>query len=409
MVTAAGRPAPSLREFIALTAVIMALISLSIDNLLPAFAPIQRTFGIANANDMQLIVTVYMLGSGPLQVVYGTLSDVFGRRPTLLVGIAVYAAGALIGCFAPSFPVLLAGRVVQGMGAAAAQVLTVALVRDRYEGREMARVLSLTFMVFILVPVVAPAIGAVLIHLAGWRSVFASMLVMALVVAVWFGLRMPETLKDEHRRSFSLSRIGEGIYATVSHRGTAGYGIAIALMMGCLMTYVSSSQQIFETEVYALGPKFPLAFGSIAGVMGLAFYANSGLVRSFGMHRLSHVCLLLFVVVSLAGAVAAHLYDGRPPLLLFAGLLSAIQFLMCLTMPNFNAIAMEPLGAVAGTASAVLGVFTTLGGTAIGMIVGRLFDGTVRPLGYTYLVCAVCALGAVWWAEKGRLNLSGTR
>jgi DHA1 family bicyclomycin/chloramphenicol resistance-like MFS transporter len=127
------------------------------------------------------------------------------------------------------------------------------------------------------------------------------------------------------------------------------------------------------------------------------------------MHRLSHVCLLLFVLFTLAGCVAALVYGGRPPLLLFAGLLAGIQFLMCLTMPNFNAIAMEPLGAVAGTASAVLGVFTTLGGTAIGIIVGRLFDGTVRPLGYTYLACAICALGAVLWAEKGRLNLSGTR
>jgi DHA1 family bicyclomycin/chloramphenicol resistance-like MFS transporter len=405
----ASRPAPSLREFIAIVALIMALISLSIDNLLPAFVPIRQALGVANANDMQLIVTVYMIGSGALQIVYGTVSDVIGRRPTLMIGIAVYSLGALIGAVAQSYEVLLLGRLVQGMGAAAAQVLAVALVRDRYEGREMARVLSLVFMVFIMVPVVAPALGSLTIALAGWRAVFASMLVMAVVVAVWFGLRMPETLSPDHRRPFSFRQIGAGIQATLNHRGTVGYGIAIALMMGCLMTYVSSSQQIFETEVYALGPLFPVAFGSIAGVMGLAFFANSTLVRSFGMHRLSHICLLAFVLLAIAGYAAALLYAGRPPLMLFACLLGGIQFLMCLTMPNFNAIAMEPLGAVAGTASAVLGLVTTLGGALIGMVVGRAFDGTVLPLELTYLLSAVAALIAVLWAERGTLTLTGTR
>ncbi|MEN9705543.1 MAG: hypothetical protein RLZZ393_1422 [Pseudomonadota bacterium] len=405
----ASHPEPSLREFIGLTALIMALISLSIDNLLPAFVPIQQTFGIANPNDLQLIVTVYMIGSGPLQIVYGTVSDVVGRRPALLVGIAVYALGALIGCFASSYAVLLAGRVVQGMGAAAAQVLTVALVRDRYEGRDMARVLSLTFMMFILVPVVAPAIGSLLIHLSGWRAVFASMLVMALVVAIWFGLRMPETLRPEHRRPFSLARIAEGVQTTLRQRATMGYAIAVTLQMGCLMTYVSSSQQIFETQVYGLGDLFPVAFGSIAAAMGVAFYANSALVRSFGLRRLSHLCLIGFAVLAACGAVVALAWHGKPPLLVFALMLTATQFLMCLTMPNFNAIAMEPLGAVAGTASAVTGLFTTLGGTAIGMYVGTMFDGTVLPLCLTYCVCAAAALAAVFWGERGELVLHETR
>ena len=299
--------------------------------------------------------------------------------------------------------------VVQGMGAASAQVLTVALVRDRYQGNEMARVLSLTFMMFILVPVVAPAIGSLLIHLSGWRSVFASMLVMALVVAVWFGIRMPETLKPEHRRPFSLERIGEGVKVTLRTRPTMGYTMAVSLQMGCLMTYVSSSQQIFETQVYGLGNLFPLAFGSIAGAMGIAFYANSALVRSFGLHRLSHVCLIGFAVLAGVGVIAALAWQGKPPLLVFAGLLTATQFLMCLTMPNFNAIAMEPLGNVAGTASAVSGLVTTLVGTAIGMFVGTLFNGTVLPLCLTYFLCALGGLVAVAWGEGWRLELRQTR
>lgn len=401
--TAARQPGQA--EFIALLAFVMALISLSIDNLLPAFAPIRSEFGIANANDLQLIVTVYMLGSAPMQIVYGTLADVVGRRPTLLVGLVLYALGALVGVLADSYPQLLAGRIIQGMGAAAIQVLAVALIRDRHEGGDMARVLSLVFMVFILVPVVAPALGSLCIVLWGWRSVFASMLVMALAAGLWFGLRMPETLSPQHRRRFSAAQLWQGVRITFAQRSAIGHSLAIALFMGCLMSYVSSSQQIFETEVYALGKWFPLAFGGVAAVMGVAFFANSHLVRSFGMHRLSHVCLLLFVgcAVLLAGVVL--LWAGKPPLWLFVLLLSAIQFLMCLTMPNFNAIAMEPLGAVAGTASAVLGVLTTLGGALIGIVVGANFDGTLRPLALTYLACAVLALLAVLWGERGALRL----
>jgi DHA1 family bicyclomycin/chloramphenicol resistance-like MFS transporter len=315
----------------------------------------------------------------------------------------------LIGVFAQSYDMLLVGRLIQGMGAASAQVLSVALVRDRYEGRDMARVLSLVFMVFIMVPVIAPAIGQLLIALSGWRAVFASMLAMALLVAVWFSLRMPETLHPEHRLPHSLRRVGQGILLTFRQRSSMGYGVAIALMMGCLMTYVSTSQQIFETEVYGLGTKFPLAFGAIAGVMGVAFFANSHLVRSFGMRKLSHICLIIFLGTTLLSLLAAVIYDGKPPLLLFCALLSAMQFLMCLIFPNFNAMAMEPLGAVAGTASAVLGVFTTVGGTIIGMIVGRTFDGTVLPLCLTYFVCAVVALLVILWAEKGRLVVAPLR
>jgi DHA1 family bicyclomycin/chloramphenicol resistance-like MFS transporter len=235
--------------------------------------------------------------------------------------------------------------------------------------------------------------------------VFASMLLMALVAGLWFGLRMPETLHPQHRRRFSLPQLWAGIRITFAQRSAIGHSLAIALFMGCLMSYVSSSQQIFETEIYALGKWFPLAFGGIAAVMGLAFFANSHLVRSFGMHRLSHVCLLLFVACALLLAVVVLWWQGKPPLWLFVLLLSAIQFLMCLTMPNFNAIAMEPLGEVAGTASAVLGVLTTLGGALIGIVVGASFDGSLRPLALTYFACAVLALLAVLWGERGRLQL----
>jgi MFS transporter, DHA1 family, multidrug resistance protein len=401
--TLTAKPGPSRREFIALLAFTMALISLSIDNLLPAFVPIRQAFGVANANDLQLIVTVYMLGSGAMQIVYGSLSDAVGRRPALLTGLVVYTVGSAIGLFASSYAMLLGGRLVQGMGAAAVQVLAMAIIRDRHSGREMAQVLSLVFMVFILVPVVAPAIGSLLIGLAGWRAVFASMLVMAAAVAAWFALRMPETLHREHRRAFRAADVMAAIRVTLAQRTSVGYGLAVTLMMGSLMTYVSSSQQIFETEVYGLGAKFPLAFGGIAASMFVAFFVNSRLAGRHGLRRLSHVCLLLFAATSVVVFLVAANAGGHPPLAVFVGSLVALQFLMCLTMPNFNALAMEPLGAVAGTAASVLGLVTTLGGTAIGMLAGRGFDGTVLPLATTYLACGLLALAAVTWGERGRL------
>jgi DHA1 family bicyclomycin/chloramphenicol resistance-like MFS transporter len=391
------------REFVALIAVMMGLTALSIDNLLPAFPAIQAAFGIADANELQLLVYVYMLGFGVMQLAYGPISDVIGRRPTLMVGLAVYAAGCLLAALAPSFQVLLVARIVQGMGVAAARVLAIAIVRDCYEGREMARVMSLTFAVFIIVPVFAPAIGSATLLLGNWHFLFASMLALGIVVATWFGLRMPETLHPEYRLPLSARRIAQGMRRTVTTRVSIGYATAVGLMFGSLMAYVGSAQQIFETEVYRLGPLFPVAFGIIAAVMGIAAIVNSRLVRRLGMRRLSHGGILGYLVVSVLQVVFALVYDGRPPLLLFGLVLAGNQFLASLTLSNFNAMAMEPLGAIAGTASSFIGFYTTLVGALLGLMVGQAFDGTVLPLGIGYLCFSILAVLVVLWTEKGRL------
>jgi MFS transporter, DHA1 family, multidrug resistance protein len=400
---AGGPQVPSVVEFVTLIAVMMGLTALSIDNLLPAFGPIQDAFAVESENDLQLMIYVYMIGFAFMQLVYGPLSDIVGRKPTLTVGLSIYAVGCLLSLVAPNYTVLLVARVVQGMGAAAARVLAVAIVRDCYEGREMARIMSLTMMIFITVPVFAPAIGSFTLWFGTWHLIFATMLALALAVAVWFGLRMPETLHPEYRFPFSTARILGGVRMTLASREAVGYSTAIALMFACIMGYVGSAQQIFETEVYHLGPYFPIAFGLVAAVMGLASWVNSRLVRRLGMRRLSHAGVVGFFVFAALQLVAAFAFDGHPPLLLFGAILACNQFLTGLAMPNFNAMAMEPLGKVAGTASSFIGFYTTLLGALLGMLIGLTFDGTVLPLALGYTLLGAISVLVVLWTEGGVL------
>jgi DHA1 family bicyclomycin/chloramphenicol resistance-like MFS transporter len=398
-----GAPRPRFVEFVLLIALVMALGSMSIDNLLPAFEPIRQAFGVPDANEMQLILTSYMAGFAIMQIVWGPLSDVVGRRPVLMAGLALYTVGTLLAILAKSYEILLVARIVQGLGGAATRVLAVTIVRDRFSGREMARVMSLTIMVFIIVPVFAPALGSLFLLLGGWRLIFVSMLALVLIIAAWFGLRMPETLHPEYRMPLSFRAVGRGIAKTISNRMAVGYATAMALSMASLMSYLNSTQQIFETTIYGLGHLFVLVFGGVAICMGCASFANSRLVRRYGMRRLSHAGLLGFIAVTGTLAVIAVATGGRPPLVVLLPMLGAAHFLLSLTMPNFNAMAMEPLGDVAGTASSFIGAYTTLMGALGGLVVGQAFNGTIIPLAAGYVSFGLLALVVVLWTEEGRL------
>ncbi|MFO1058773.1 MAG: multidrug effflux MFS transporter [Dongiaceae bacterium] len=400
--SAAGRPIAFV-ELVAIVALAMSLSALSIDNLLPAFTAIGEALTVAPANRLQLLIYVFMVGFAFTQPVYGPAADVLGRRPVLLAGLVIYAAASLLAVFAGSFDLLLAARALQGMGVAAARVVTVSIVRDRFAGREMARVMSFVMMVFITVPIFAPALGSGFLLIGGWRLIFITMLVMSLGMIAWIWLRLPETLHPEHRLPFSAARIARALKLTVTNRLSVGYATAMGLMLGNLMGYLGSSQQIFQTEVYGLGLWFAAAFSGIAAVMGLASFTNSRLVRRLGMRRISHggVCgAALFAALMLAAALA---FGGRPPFWLFTPLLAGAMFLLGLTLPNFNALAMEPLGAVAGTAASLIGFYTTLMGVGIGAVVGQAFDGTVTPVAIGFLTGSLLALPVILWAERGRL------
>ena len=398
---------PGFAEFVGIVALMMAVTAMSIDNLLPAFPLIQERFAVADPNSLQLLVYVYMIGFGVAQIVYGPVSDALGRRPTLLISLGIYTAGCILSMLAPSFEWLLASRVIQGMGAAGGRVLSTAIVRDRFSGREMASVMSLIMMVFLIVPMLGPAIGATMLLLGSWIWVFVSMLALGGVLTLWFALRMPETLHPEYRRPLSLTATGQALLTVLRTRAAIGYATALGLLTGCIMGYVGSAQQVFDTGLYHLGGLFPVAFGVVAGAMGAATLINSRLVRRLGMRTLSHAGVTAFTAVGLVQVGIGLHYQGHPPLVLFLSVLALNQFLISFALPNFNALALQPLGAIAGTASSFLGFYTTILGAFCGFLIGRAFDGTVMPVAYGYAGLGGLALLVVAWTERGRLYRAG--
>jgi len=396
-VVSADHP-PQLRlssvEFIALIALMMALTALSIDIMLPALPAIGEAMGVSDPNNRQIIIISYVLGFSVGQLAYGRLSDRYGRKPVLMFGLAVFVAGSLVASLAPSFMLLLGARTVQGLGAAAPRVIAIAIVRDLYSGRHMARIMSFAMTVFIIIPVLAPSIGQGLLEVGTWRWTFDLLFVVGLIVAAWSGLRLPET-RNEGGASAPLS-LSASLKLALETPQTLGYAISAGFIFGCLMSYVSSAQQVF-VDVFKLGADFPLAFGAIASLMALAAVTNAHLVERIGMRRVSHTALTGFLAVSLilAGAAAA----GFATLPLFAVLMGALFFQFGLIAPNFNALAMEPQGHNAGMASSLIGFATTGAGAVFGGIVGHLFNGTVLPLALGFSCLSLLAFAAVLWVE----------
>ena len=394
---------PGFGEFVGIVALMMGVTAISVDNLLPAFPAIGAQFGVEDTNRLQLIVYVYMLGFSFGQILYGPLSDSLGRRKTLLASLAIYIAATVLAMFSPSFGALLAARILQGVGAAGGRVLSLAIVRDRFSGRAMASVMSFVTMVFLIVPMIAPAIGQVTLLLGSWVFVFLSMLALAGTLVVWFSARMPETLHPEYRRPLSIAAILAAIRITLSSREAVGYATALGLMIGCILGYVGSAEQVFDTGLYKLGAWFPAAFAIVAAAMGASTLINARLVERLGMRWLSHAGTTAFVVVALIQVGVGLAFQGHPPLWLFIAVLCANQFLLSFAMPNFQALAMQPLGEVAGTASSFLGFYTTLIGALCGSLVGQAFDGTTLPLAVGYASLSAAALAVVAWTERGRL------
>lgn len=388
-------------EFVVLMAVMSSLIAFSIDAMLPALPQIASDLGIARENDRQLIVTTLFLGLALSQLVYGPVADTIGRKPTIYWGFAIFLVGTLMCTFSGNFEIMLLGRFLQGIGAAGPRIVSIALIRDLYSGREMAKVLSLVTTVFIVVPVIAPSIGQGILFFAEWRMIFGVLLLQGIVGLVWFAWRQPETLPLERRASFSLRRIAMAFREACSNRFTLGYTITAGLIFGAFIGYLTSTQQILQ-EQYGLGEMFPLYFGANAFAFGAASLVNAKLVMRFGMRRLAATGLVASSLLSIVFFVVTMLTAGHPPLWSLMAYLLAIFFSVGILFGNFNALSMEPMGHIAGIAAAVIGSLTTLISTVLGNILGQAYDGTVRPMVFGFAVLTIASTAVMAYVERGR-------
>jgi len=391
-------------EFIALLAAIMSLNALAIDVMLPALPYMGEALGISHENERQFVVGVYMLGFGGAQLLFGPLSDRYGRRAPLLFGLAIYVVAALAAIVAPNFGTLLACRFIQGIGAASTRVIATSVVRDRFSGREMAEVMSLTFMVFMVIPIIAPSVGQVLLLTGPWQTIFIFMAALALAFGTWSFFRLPETLSEDKRRPFTLASVTRGFKIVLTNRVALSYGLAGMFLYGAMFSFITTSQQIF-VDIYGLGPLFPIAFAGMAATMAISSFLNSRIVRRFGMRRLSHLALIVYV--SMALLLLALSLVMSIPFWGFFVLLLVIQFMFGWAASNMNSLSMEPLGAVAGTAASVFGFIQTVGGALLGTLFGQMFNGTLTPVATGYFVMGATSLICVLVAENGRLFGSG--
>jgi len=387
-------------EFVVVIASIMALNPLAMDMMLPALPNIRAAFALADANRPQLVLSIFLTGFGIGQFLMGPLSDRFGRRPVLLGGMVLYGVASLLAIAAPSFELLLVARVLQGFATSATRVIVVSIVRDCYAGRRMAGVMSLAMMVFVAVPVIAPAFGQAVLLMTAWRGIFVILALYGVLTLIWSALRMPETLPVARRKSLALPDVLCAYWQTVTNRQTLGYALACSGVWGAMVSFVFSSQQIF-TEVYGLGHYFPLAFAAAATGVAIAGFLNSRIVGRLGMRVISHGALSVYAVVAAIMLVAAK--TGLLSLPVFMTLAMLMMFAFGLMMANFTALAMEPHGNIAGTASSLYGSITTLLGIVIGAAIGQSYDGTLLPFSVGFFLCAVAALVIAAITEKGRL------
>ena len=391
---------PGTREMTAMLAGLMALNAFAIDAMIPALPAIGEALAVDQENRRQLVVVAYMFGFGSTQLVWGPLADRFGRKPILAVGIALYAAFAVLCAIAGSFELLIAARFMQGAAAAVTRVLVIAMVRDLFEGEAMARVMSLVFMVFMVVPVVAPTIGQGILLVAPWRWIFIVLAAYGLIMLAWSWIRLPETLHPEYRRSLAWRDIGAAAWATVKEPQSRGYTLALTLTFGALTAYIASVQQIVFDAFGAPGA-IGLVFAAVAGPMALSSWTNAKVVGRFGLRRVGHGGAAAFAVVTLVHALIGA--AGGETLALFVILQGLAMACFAFTSSNVGTLAMEHMGPIAGTASSVQGVVGTIGGATIGLLIGQAFDGSAQPFLWGVAGCATLSFVIILLTEPRRL------
>lgn len=388
-------------EFVPLLALMVSLVALSIDAMLPVLPHIGSDLRAGSENEQQLVVSSLLLGLGVGQLFFGPLSDSFGRKRTIYIGYVAFVLGCILSILATNFETMLLGRVLQGIGASSPRIVSIALVRDQYEGREMARIMSFIMGVFILVPAVAPAIGQGIVIVSHWRGIFVMFLILACVTWTWFALRQPETLPQTKRVRFSFSIVWSGVKEACSYRVTLGYTLVAGMVFAAFIAYLSSAQQVFS-GIFGITTMFPLYFSVLALVMGVSTFTNAMLVERLGMRLLSGYALAGMTTTSVAFFIYAIFVDGTPPFWITMVYFAAVFFSIGFLFGNLNALAMGPLGHIAGVGAAVVGSISTLISVPFGAVVGLMYDGTVLPLVGGFALFGMMAALMMMWTERGK-------
>lgn len=381
-------------------ALMVSLLAMSIDSMLPALGEIGDDLRPGNPNDVQYVVTMMLLGFAVGQILAGPLSDSYGRKPIIYGGYILFIIGCVLSIVAQEFSTMLVGRFLQGLGAAAPRIVSVALVRDGYQGRAMARIMSIIMAIFILVPSIAPAIGQGVMLVSNWRAIFGLLLIIAVVAFVWFAIRQPETLAPAHRRKFSFGAIAGGIHEAIGYRALAGYTLATGIIFGAFVGYLSSSQQIFQ-DAYRVGQWFVVYFGCASLSIGAASAFNARVVVRLGMKYMTWRALLGLTAASAAFIPIVLASDGLPPLWIFMTWLIIVFFFIGIIFGNFNALAMEPVGHMAGLGAAIVGSVGTLISLPIGWAIGGAYNDTVTPLVCGFALSGGLCLAIMRWTESG--------
>jgi DHA1 family bicyclomycin/chloramphenicol resistance-like MFS transporter len=395
----AVQPRLSTPEFVALLSLTTSLTALSIDAILPALRDLGTALAVANARDTQLVVILFIFGMVFGEIFFGPLSDAIGRKKAILLGLAIFGLGAVVAMAADSLEQVLVGRIIQGIGCAGPKIAARALVRDQFVGPAMARIMSFIFMVFILVPMLAPALGQAILFVADWRAIFVVFLAIAAIVAVWLGLRQPETLAPERRIPLRLGTLAANGLLILRHAKVMAYTFCAGFIFGALLIYVSTAQATFF-DLYGIDGTFPLYFAIIAFGVGLASFCNSQLVMRYGMHRMAVIALSGLIVSSIALLAMALAHDGVPP---FGAFMTLCFLAFCcngLLFGNLNALAMQSLGRVAGLGASMISSISSLVAVALSITIGRFYDMTAVPLAGGFILAGAVSLVLVLAAQR---------
>jgi DHA1 family bicyclomycin/chloramphenicol resistance-like MFS transporter len=377
-------------EFIGLMASLMAIVALAIDALLPAMSSIATAINSVNVNDNQLLITMIFLGLGIGQLGFGPLSDSFGRKPIVYIGFAIFVIASVICVLSPTMEWMLIGRVLQGVGLSAPRTIAIAIIRDLYKGDYMAKIMSFITTIFILVPVVAPVMGKLILDYYDWKGIFYAQLIIAIFVCIWFWKRQPETLKPEYKIKFSRHVFIDGLKELLKHKITMGFTLISGFISGAFIVYLSASQHIFENQ-YGLVDEFPYIFAGLAIGVGIATFLNGSFVMRLGMWRLSFLALLVFGINPLL-YVVLYWNTTNPPLVVLLIFMAIQFFTIGFIFGNIRAIAMEPIGHIAGIGAAITGFISTLMAVPIANFIGDFVDTTALPLFIGFSVFGVLSI-----------------